>query len=564
MISSIKLSHKIYLVGLIQLVVVILISWVGLSQMEKIGVEIKEIAEDDIPLTNSLTLLTEHQLEQAIYFEKAMFKSFLAAQGDTAAEAEFNQLREKIISLTKKVHQEIIDTENFIQSVIGHLHTQAAIDEFQRVYNVLKDIENKYNTLEIEIAKVLDLAAEKKMDEAIASAVVIEKLEEDLDNSLIKVLNEVQAFTLESAVRAESDEKKAYQLILILSVFAIIVTLILPALLANAITKPIVDLNDRLVEVSQGDGDLRSQLDVKGNDELSAVSQSFNHFVENIRKTIISVNTAATVLGESSDKTIGVMEESLENVTVQHRETQAVADTVASMSDTINSVASSTAEASEIAGDVRELVHRGRESAIQGQSIMKQLASEVNNTSTVLESLASETDNIGSVLDTIRGIAEQTNLLALNAAIEAARAGDTGRGFAVVADEVRTLAQRTQESTGDIQSLVERLQAEAKNAVSSMSAGSESTSQCLAKSAETAEAFQESSDAMNQIADLNQQISSTAEQQAKVAQDINQSLENIKAVSQATESGVQLVTESNKQMGQKLIDLHSSLNRFQV
>lgn len=564
MLNQLKISHKIYIAGIIQFLVLAAVSWVGLTQMAKIGLEIEEIAEDDIPLTKSLTLLTEHQLRQVILFEKSMFKALLAAQGDEKAAQEFDHLRAEVIELTKTVHQEIIDAERFIESAIGRLHTQAAVDEYQYIYDVLKDVDSKYNVLESSLTDVLTLAAEQKIDEAVAKALPIEKLEQELDQSLVEILNRLQDFTLQSAQQAEYDEQYAYKLIFGFSIAGLFLSILLPFLVSRAILSPIKQLNERMVEVSSGDGDLRVQLAVTGKDELSEVTESFNQFADNIRKTIISVNDAASSLGESSEKTIGVMETSLENVSIQHKETEAVANTVAGMTDTINNVADSTAEASDIANNVKSLVNKGRESAMSGHAVMEKLATEVNNTSDVLESLASETDNIGSVLDTIRGIAEQTNLLALNAAIEAARAGDTGRGFAVVADEVRTLAQRTQESTGNIQSLVERLQNEAKNAVDSMSKGSESTQQCLSTSLETAKAFQESSDAINQIADLNEQISATAEEQANVARNINQSLVNIKAVSDSTEEGVTEVSSANKLMAQKLIDLHTNLNRFQV
>lgn len=564
MLSSIKISHKIYIAGLLQLSLVILIIWASLTQMQKIGHEIIEIAEDDIPLTKSLTLLTEHQLEQAINFEKAMFKSVLITQGDNYAKVEFKKAREKVDTLTKKVHQEILETEAFINSVMDRLYSEAAIKEYQHINEVLKAVENDYKTLEKDMAQVLDLAANQEIQKAVILAKDIEALEEKIDSQLIYALNHIQDFTLKSAMQAEHDEQLAEKIIFTIGIIAVLFAALIAFALVKAVTNPINLLNDRIEEVNKGDGDLRVKLAVQGKDELAKVANSFNNFIENIRNTIISVNVSAESLGKSSEQAITVMEDAMENITVQYKETETVAETVSTMSESINDVASSTLKASDITTEVRKLVYDGRESAIEGQAIMEKLALEVSNTSTVLQSLATETDNIGGVLDTIRGIAEQTNLLALNAAIEAARAGETGRGFAVVADEVRTLAQRTQESTGDIQTLVERLQAEAKNAVDSMNKGNESTTDCLEKSNETADAFQKSADAMNQIADLTQQISATAEEQAKVAEGINESLINIRDVSESTERGAKKVCDTNEDIGRKLIDLHTNLNHFQV
>ncbi|ODS24159.1 hypothetical protein AB835_05375 [Candidatus Endobugula sertula] len=277
-----------------------------------------------------------------------------------------------------------------------------------------------------------------------------------------------------------------------------------------------------------------------------------------------TIGQNATQLEKSSEESIRVMEKTLENVEQQRDETAMVATAMYEMGEATQHVAQNTSEAAKVAENAKACVAKGKTTALDTQEIITQLAAEVNNASTVIKSLATETDSIGNVLEAIRGIAEQTNLLALNAAIEAARAGDTGRGFAVVADEVRSLAQRTQNSTGDIQKLVESLQNEAKNAVNSMQKGVKSTETCLEKSDETTSALEAATQAVNQISDLNTQIASTAEEQSAAAEQINSNVNNISRIAENTSTGAIQTASANQKTAKSIIALHGCLKQYKV
>jgi len=563
-LSKIKISHKIFLASAIQLLLILLVGSIGIIQMAKIGAELFDIAEEDIPLTRSLTLLTEHQLEQTIYFERAIIKSLLVQRGDSKAREELKKITKKINALSKKVEEEILTTEDFVAEAILKLHSQKAKEKYKEIGGVLKEIEILYKSIAKDNNNLLNIISVRYTDDATALIKKVEAQQDILDHKLVDLVNDVQEFTLQAALKAEHDEKQGLKLIVITLVVSLLFSIAIPFIIGRAITKPINFLKDRLHEVAVGDGDLTLRLDDSSKDETGEVATSFNTFLIKLSNIITNINGSAEVLGKASEEAISVMGETVNNVKKQYSETEVVANAVSEMSETINSVAKSTSDAAVVAETVKQRVDEGKTAASETHIIIEKLAGEMGQASNVIEALAEETNNIGSVLDTIRAIAEQTNLLALNAAIEAARAGDTGRGFAVVADEVRSLAQRTQTSTGDIQTLVEGLQKEASNAVSSMKKGSESTEMCLSKSVETTEAFQDASRAVSEISDLNLQIATAAEEQSVVSIQINDSLKNIKEIAETTNTGAQKTSSSNQKIAERVLDLHTNLNQFQV
>ena len=564
MLTKLKIAHKIYIMCVTQMALLCVVGFIGLSQMSKIGVSLTTITNDDIPLSNSISRVTEHKLEQAILFEKLLLEGYLTAQYHIGAEEKFNLINDELLELTDKIEKEILDVENFIQDAIPHLHSETVIAEYKKLLTSFKTIEQHYIVLKNEIQSVVSLLKAGDIDDAMLMYVQIEKHEIELDNELKDTLHKIQAFTLTSSQKAITDEENGIQSIALILISALIIGIVLSILTAQAITKPIRKLNRKIKEISHGDGDLTQRLDDAGSDEISDTARSFNTFIEKLASTIRFINQSADGLVGSSSHAIKVMEKTLSHVQTQKDETLMVSSAMEEMSTATQHVAQNTAEAAKVAESAKSRVSEGKVAAVDTQEIIKQLASEMNNASSVIESLAEETNNIGNVLEAIRGIAEQTNLLALNAAIEAARAGDTGRGFAVVADEVRSLAQRTQSSTGDIQTLVESLQAEAKNAVLSMQKGSASTVMCLEKSNETAEALEDASQAVNSISDLNTQIASTAEEQSAATEQIKNNVSNISSIVDKTSQGAVETATANQTIAQDVEGLQNSLKQFQV
>ncbi|BFM48956.1 methyl-accepting chemotaxis protein [Marinomonas sp. THO17] len=564
MLSNLKISHKFILMSAIQILLIIVLGWFSIIQMNKIGNEIKEIAHDHLPLNNTLTLITEHQLQQAIAFEKVVSHALLDKVEGKGLSAESESLINNLNKKIKLLHDEILDAEATIVRLKDEVHSAEAKEEYEHVLTEYKLVEEEFFAVENMILLFLDQTLNDGIEKTLDTIVNIEKANKKLDDHLVAVLNEVQEFSLNSAKTAYQDEQNAIKVIALVLCIALALAIIVPIIIGRSVIKPLKNLILSLEDLASGEGDLTKRLSITSKDELGRVSRRFDTFICKLHKIIINVAKSTSSLNQSSESAIEVVQNTLDNVENQKLETELVASSVEQMSMATAEVAQSTMNASEIANKVRGLVSKGKTAALENQRITSKLSEDVQLTSDSIRDLVKETDNIGSVLDTIQGIAEQTNLLALNAAIEAARAGESGRGFAVVADEVRSLAQRTQTSTVDIQNLVESLQNGAEIAMEKMNKGVKATEECLQIGKETAEHFDNAVLSVNEIADLNTQIAAAAEEQSTVAAQIQSNVENIKNISQDTTQNANKVSEANDNIAKNVIHLNSDLNQFKI
>ncbi|OZY51874.1 chemotaxis protein [Pseudomonas lundensis] len=350
---------------------------------------------------------------------------------------------------------------------------------------------------------------------------------------------------------------------MILSIVAItfvvlLVIAVIGMLVANTILRPLHLMKVNLDDIAAGEGDLTHRLAITSQDELGDLARSFNRFVDKIHAMVRQITDMTfqltTLVGQVSDQAHR-SEQAMER---QRHETDQVATAINEMSSAAQEVARSAQGASVAAQKTDEegqVAKRVVDGSIQQ---IHALVSDIRSSGSSLDSLQQDVTSIVSVLGVIRSIADQTNLLALNAAIEAARAGEAGRGFAVVADEVRALASRTQQSTQEIQGMIDRLQQGTDEAVQAMRRSSEAG----VGTSEQANQAGESLDAMAQligtINSMNAQIASAAEEQTAVAEEINRSVHQIAVavdnVADETQQGAQ-TTRSLAQLGQRLGDL---------
>ncbi|UDL06334.1 methyl-accepting chemotaxis protein [Marinobacter sp. CA1] len=312
-------------------------------------------------------------------------------------------------------------------------------------------------------------------------------------------------------------------------------------------------VNDVVGEVAEGHLLEHEAADLRPNSVLGRVRS----MIRKLRDAVSGVMSSVSAIRETSRQLVQKTQDSAQAANQQQSETEQVAAAMNEMTASVAEVANNAQSASEAASRASSEVDTGQLRIRDTIRSLEALAEEVEKCVTIVQQLASESQKIGSVVEVIDGIAEQTNLLALNAAIEAARAGEQGRGFAVVSDEVRSLAQRTNESTRDIQAMVENLQ-EGVGRVSDAMEHSNTRAADTRKSARTAiEVLDSIQSAVNEITDLNAQIASAAEEQSHVADEINRNIHRI------TSAGEQTV-ELNNNLRATGQDLESISNRLQM
>ncbi|MBD3620522.1 MAG: methyl-accepting chemotaxis protein [Chromatiales bacterium] len=299
----------------------------------------------------------------------------------------------------------------------------------------------------------------------------------------------------------------------------------------------------RIAEVSNAisNNDLSHDCTMESHDLIGEIIGSFNRMAENLRGMIRLIGENTDTLNGSARRLVEMTDRTGASLEKQQQETTLVATAMNQMVSTVQEVARNTQQASETASAAAGEAQTGAFTATEAITAIGSLNQAIRKAVDVIDKVRAENENIRSVLDVIGGITEQTNLLALNAAIEAARAGEQGRGFAVVADEVRTLARRTQDSTLEIQDMIERLNTQVKAAVDVMSAASAQASDSETKVEEAAMSLGEIAGSIKTINDMSLQIASAVEQQSAVAEEINR---NVNSISSAADESVATVREA--------------------
>ena len=417
--------------------------------------------------------------------------------------------------------------------------------QFNNYYSIAHDVSAGMLSGTLDMSKMSD-----KIDQMNSSLQLVTQSMEKSNLDALSGFNEI-------VEASNSSAQKALTLGITVTGITVAILLLLGWSTTVSIGTALGNLLNSLRDIASGDGDLTKRITKTSNDELGDVVDWFNQFVDKLHQSISDVVTSTQPLMNLSSDLGNLTTETPKISSKQNTATEEVSLVVEDLVASVQNVSLNASSASEAANEADKAAKDGREIVEKTVASINGLAEEVERAGEVIRKLEADTENVGTILDVIKGIAEQTNLLALNAAIEAARAGEQGRGFAVVADEVRTLASRTQDSTQEIQKVIEELQTAARSAVEVMGQSKQRAQTSVDQAAQTGESLAAITERVESISQMNMQIASAAEEQERAAHSIKDNVIGIKETSEITMQSIQKVEVASS----SLVDISSNLQR---
>ncbi len=371
--------------------------------------------------------------------------------------------------------------------------------------------------------------------------------------AVLAAANKVSEASIQARQEGEGLRESAFFILGI----AVVTSIVVGVLFSRSITQPIQRLTKTIHDI-EDQSDLTRRINLQRKDEIGQIAVAFNSMLEKFQGIILHLAQISDKLAQAWEKSSDAFNATRQSIEELHQQSDVVAGAVNDMKLKSRDINDSTNDAAARADDAQQSCEHGKDCMQQTMEDIASLNGEMNASAASVSKLAEHSDAIGGVLDVIRNISEQTNLLALNAAIEAARAGDQGRGFAVVADEVRTLAQRTGQSTNEIQAMIETLQKGTEHAVNQINTSRDSSQTTVEQSRNASDAVDKVLHTVQAMNETNQHIAQSTQAQMQASESVEHSIGSIRDLADAVHNAA----DFNQQANQELFELSKKLREM--
>ena len=429
------------------------------------------------------------------------------------------------------------DNRNFFNQQLEH----NAVKEVERIRGIAKQKQNDFG-----------IDAEHWFAKSTERIGQLKKVESHLSNKIIAL------------VEAKQNEAfNAMVINIIITTTLITLALIVSFYVVNELTARVKGLTKVLSQVRH-ENDLTVRSLHEGDSELGQISVSVNKTLASFSGVISDISSSSTTLASAAEQTAKTCNINSKSLFDQQNGIALIATAIEELSATVKEVAENTQNTANSAKVADDKAKNGLTTVQKSYQSIETLAGEIDSLAKQINSLHESSNNITSVVDVIKSVAEQTNLLALNAAIEAARAGEQGRGFAVVADEVRTLAQRTQESTAEIENFILSLQSDANSAFNVIETSQKKAAEAVENSKDVEHVLEEITVSVGDIFAMTDQIATAIEEQAVVTQDVARNVVSVEEKSVETTSGADEISVTAKEQARLAISLQDLASKFKI